>query len=154
MSWGLDGWGGWPKEFRTFHFQVTLFITYSITESFCCKLFDINSLAWDQILMDEIQTLKKVHRMGGALTGSHSKNCTYKEIITYSEMEKSFWKRWKGYEMSHFCAITCVVCIQLAKYLMPQQNVSETLHDHWDWCSMMQKGSERIIKVQGICWEG
>lgn len=62
VFWGLDGWGRWPKNLghsisKSFFSLLTLWV---ITESFCCKLFDINSLAWDQILMDEIQILKKI----------------------------------------------------------------------------------------------
>lgn len=143
VSWGLDGWGRWPRNLGHYISKslFSLRTLWVITESFCCKLFDINSLASDQTLMDEIQILKKNQRMGGALSGSHSKNCTCKEMITYSEMERSFQKRWKAYEISNFHVITCVVYIQLAKYLMPQ-SVSETLHAHWNcvpWCRKAQR---------------
>lgn len=63
VSWGLDGWGRWPRNLghsisKSLFSLCTLWV---ITESFCCKLFDINSLASDQILMDEIQILKKIN---------------------------------------------------------------------------------------------
>lgn len=61
VSWGLDGWGRWPRNLgcsisKSFFSLHTLWV---ITESFCWKLFNINSLAWDQTLMDEVLILKK-----------------------------------------------------------------------------------------------
>lgn len=144
VSWGLDGWGRWPRNLgrsisKSFFSLHTLWV---ITESFCWKLFNINSLAWDQILMDEVLILKKKHGMGVTLTGSHSKNCTCKEIITYSETGKSFQKQWKAYEMSNFYVITCVVYVQLAKYLMPRnkacQKHSMLIGTGVPWCRKAQ----------------
>lgn len=52
---------GMAMEFRTFCFQITLSLCtlWVIIESCYSKLSDIRSLAWVQILMDEVQILKK-----------------------------------------------------------------------------------------------
>lgn len=49
-------------ELRTFHFQVALFIMYSMSNNRGCyyEAYDISSLARVQILMDEVQILKKI----------------------------------------------------------------------------------------------
>lgn len=101
VAWGLDGWERWQRNLGP-SISKSLFslcILWVIIESCYCKPFDISSLAWVQILMDGFQILKEIIICLGlllAVTAGAVKNCTCRENITYSEMEKYFWKRWKA----------------------------------------------------------